>query len=133
MKLPRAAIAASAVTLALALAGCGSDDDDGGSSAGSGSGSDSGQSAPKATEGSGPVAIKDFLYKPENVTVSAGDSISFTNEDSANHTATANDGSFDTGTLEQGDSKSLTFDEPGTYAYICSFHPFMTGEVTVEG
>jgi plastocyanin len=125
MNPPRAAIAALAAALALALAGCGSDDDGGGSNAGG--------SSSTASAGSGPVTIKNFLYRPEKVSVSAGDSISFTNEDSANHTATANDGSFDTGTLEQGDSKALTFEEPGTYAYICSFHPFMTGEVTVEG
>ena len=130
MRLPRATLAASAAALAIALTGCGSDDDDGGS--GSSSGSDS-TSAPKASEGSsGPVAIKDFLYKPENVTISAGDSVSFSNEDSAKHTTTADDGDFDTGTLGKGDSKAITIDKPGTYAYICSFHPFMNGQVTVE-
>ena len=130
MRLPRAALAASAAALAIALTGCGSDDDDGDS--GSSSGSDS-TSAPKASgKSTDQVSIKDFLYKPEDITISAGDSVSFSNQDSANHTATARDGDFDSGTLGQGDSTGLTIDEPGTYTYICSFHPFMNGQVTVE-
>lgn len=130
MRRPRTVLAASAAALAIALAGCGGDDDDDGGS-GSGSG---GTPAPKASEGSsGPVTIKDFLYKPAEVTVSAGTEVAFTNEDAAKHTATANDGEFDTGSLGKGDSKSIAVDEPGTYAYICSFHPFMKGQITVEG
>ena len=137
MKPPRTTFAAAiAVTAALALAGCGGDDDEGGSS---GSGSSDSMSSEQASggsgasAGSGPVTIKDFLYEPADVTVSAGESISFTNEDSAKHTATADDGSFDTGDLGKGDSGEVSVDEPGTYPYICSFHPFMKGTVTVEG
>ena len=129
MRRPRTVLAASAAGLAIALSGCGGDDDDGGSS----SGSDS-KSAPAVSgQSSDKVSIKDFLYEPADVTVSAGTEVTFTNEDSANHTATANDGDFDTGTLGKGDSKAITIDEPGTYAYICSFHAFMKGQITVEG
>ena len=130
MRLPRAALAASAAALAIALTGCGGDDDDGMSSS---SGSDS-TSAPKASgKSTDKISIKDFLYEPADVSVSAGTEVTFTNEDSANHTATGNDGGFDTGTLGKGDSKAITIDEPGTYAYICSFHAFMKGQITVEG
>ena len=132
MRPPKAFLAAAAAIAAIALSGCGSDDDDGARSS-NGAGSDSGgKSSPAAFEGSGPVSIKDFLYAPEDVTVSAGDSVSFSNQDSANHTATARDGSFDTGTLGKGDSAQVTIDKPGTYAYICSFHAFMNGQITVE-
>ena len=40
-------------------------------------------------------------------------------------------GNFDTGSIAAGASATVTFDEPGTFTYICSFHPFMTGTVTV--
>ena len=53
------------------------------------------------------------------------------NQDSAPHTATAEDGSFDTGTLEEGKLKSETFKQAGTYAYICEIHPDMHGTVEV--
>ena len=53
------------------------------------------------------------------------------NMDSAPHTATADDGSFDTGTLEKGKLKSETFKEPGTYTYYCEIHPTMHGTVEV--
>ena len=53
------------------------------------------------------------------------------NQDSAPHTATAEDGSFDTGTLEEGKLKSETFKQAGTYDYICQIHPDMHGVVEV--
>jgi len=49
----------------------------------------------------------------------------------ANHTATASDGSFDTGTIAPGGSGSVTFNTPGTYSYFCAIHPDMTGTITV--
>ena len=48
------------------------------------------------------------------------------------HTATADDSSFDTGDLDKGDSKSVTFDKPGTFTYYCRFHPFMKATVEVQ-
>jgi hypothetical protein len=65
------------------------------------------------------------------VTVHVGDTITWTNQDVAPHTATASDGSFDTGNISQGKSGSHTFDTAGTFAYICSIHPSMKGTVTV--
>lgn len=77
------------------------------------------------------VEIEDFVYYPDPVTIEEGGKVIWQNEDSAPHTATAEDGSFDTGTLEEGKLKSETFKEVGTYAYICSIHPEMQGTVEV--
>lgn len=80
------------------------------------------------------VEIVDFAYDPDPVTIEEGGKVIWINEDSAPHTATAEDGSFDTGTLEEGKLKSESFKEPGTYEYICSIHPDMHGTVeVVEG
>ena len=49
------------------------------------------------------------------------------------HTVTAADGSFDSGFLNEGDTFSYTFDEPGEYEYFCSPHPWMRAKVIVEG
>jgi plastocyanin len=64
--------------------------------------------------------------------VPAGTTITFTNQDSAAHTATADDSSFDTEELGKGESAKATFDDPGTYTYYCRFHVFMNGSVVVE-
>jgi plastocyanin len=79
------------------------------------------------------VDISNFAYDPDPVTVKAGGKITWTNQDPDEHTATADDGkTFDTGTLEKGDSKTVTFTKPGTYTYVCSFHAFMHGTVVVK-
>lgn len=84
------------------------------------------------TAGSQSVTIKNFEFAPRSITVNVGDSIAWTNQDDVAHTATASDGSFDTGNLSKGQSGSHTFDTPGTYAYICSIHPSMKGTVVVR-
>ena len=78
------------------------------------------------------VTIAGFAFAPATVTIQVGDSVTWTNEDSAPHTATAGDGSFDTGQLANGDSDTVTFDTAGTFDYVCSIHPQMTGSVVVE-
>ena len=80
---------------------------------------------------SGGVNIQGFAFHPGGITVHTGDTVTWTNADSADHTATANDGSFDTGTLGNGASGSHTFNSAGTFSYHCSIHPFMHGTVTV--
>lgn len=79
------------------------------------------------------VEIEDFAYDPNPVTIEEGGKVIWINRDSAPHTATAEDGSFDTGTLEEGKLRSESFKTPGTYAYICSIHPRMHGTVEVVG
>ena len=79
------------------------------------------------------VQIKDFKFVPPDIEVNAGTTIRWTNEDDASHTASADErGSFDTGTIKTGQTKSATLREPGTFAYICDFHPFMKGQITVR-
>src|SRR5262245_15750993 len=79
------------------------------------------------------VEIKDFAYNPDPVTAAVGDTISWTNGDSAPHTATLDDGTCDTGNLSEGAVGMLTFTAPGTYAYHCNVHPTqMKGTITVQ-
>ena len=124
----RAAIACAGIAAAIAFAGCGGGDSDSTSS----SGSASTAAAPATAESTDMIDIADFKYMPEAVTVSAGTKVTWTNSDDAAHTATADDDSFDTGDLDQGDSKTITLDEPGTYSYFCRFHPFMKATVEVQ-
>jgi plastocyanin len=82
---------------------------------------------------SGGVTIQGFAFHPGAITVSVGDTVTWANHDSADHTATASDGSFDTGTLGRGQSGSHTFTRAGTFSYVCSIHPNMHGTVVVAG
>jgi plastocyanin len=77
------------------------------------------------------VEIVEFTYQPDPVRVEAGGKVIWQNMDSAPHSATADDGSFDTGILEEGKLKSETFKEPGTFTYFCTVHPQMHGTVEV--
>lgn len=77
------------------------------------------------------VKISNFAFDPVTITVPVGTTIMWTNADSTNHTVTADDKSFDSGSLAQGKSFSQTFSKEGTFAYHCSFHPTMTAKVIV--
>lgn len=78
------------------------------------------------------VLIRNFTFEPANLTINAGDSVEFINEDGAPHTATAENGSFDTGNLRRGQAATLTFSAAGTYSYFCAVHPRMKGSITVS-
>jgi plastocyanin len=79
------------------------------------------------------VAISGFSYSPASVTVNVGDTVTWTNSDAQAHTATANDGSWDTGNIGgSGGTDAVTFATAGTFPYHCDIHPQMTGTVTVE-
>jgi LPXTG-motif cell wall-anchored protein len=77
------------------------------------------------------VTISDFKFAPGGVTVNVGDTVTWSNAGPTPHSATANDGSFDTGILSKGGSGSHTFTQAGTFSYFCKPHPFMKGTVTV--
>lgn len=134
---------AALVALSLGLVACGD--------SGSDSTSNEAETAPPASEeateetestGSEPapsgeaaksekVDIVEFTYQPDPVTVQVDGKVIWQNQDTAPHTATADDGSFDTGTIEKGKIGSATFKEVGTFTYFCEIHPEMKGTVEV--
>lgn len=79
------------------------------------------------------VPISNFAFSPSSVSVRAGQTVTWVNQDSATHDVTSTGGpaQFASGPLAQGQSFSQTFSAPGTYSYFCSIHPQMTGTVTV--
>jgi YVTN family beta-propeller protein len=88
-------------------------------------------SAPAASTAGG-VSIANFAFSPATLTVPAGQSVTFTNNDSVAHTSTATNGSWDSGEIQPGASFTVTLQQPGTYTYRCSIHPFMQGTVVVQ-
>jgi plastocyanin len=145
---PVLALCAAIGLIGLGIGGCGDDDDGNGngaaatteettaedttaeSEAGEGSGGNARAPSGDAVR-SAKVEIEDFAYEPDPVTIEEGGKVIWINRDSEPHTATAEDGSFDTGTLEEGKLKSESFNEPGAYAYVCTIHPEMKGAVEV--
>lgn len=77
------------------------------------------------------VEIRDYDFSPRDLTVSAGTTVTWTNRDAVPHDATSDD-SWGTGLLTESESASISFDKPGSYDYICTVHPYMTGTVTVN-
>ena len=77
------------------------------------------------------VEIKDFAFGPDNLTVKVGTTVTWTNQDTIGHTATSDDGVFDSGIIKLGSSYSYTFTKEGIYAYHCTPHPYMVGTITV--
>jgi len=77
------------------------------------------------------IAIRDFSFEPDSITIKAGTKVIWTNEDSVLHTVTSEDGIFDSGTLSKGETFSYIFEEAGIYKYTCSIHPSMKGEIIV--
>ncbi|MBV8303350.1 MAG: cupredoxin family copper-binding protein, partial [Acidimicrobiia bacterium] len=79
------------------------------------------------------ISIVDYSFQPSSVTVSVGESVVWTNQGSATHTVSANDGSFDSGSRTPGQTFTHMFSQVGSYSYHCNIHPYMTGTVTVQG
>jgi plastocyanin len=77
------------------------------------------------------LTIANYAFAPKALTVRAGTTVTVVNTDNTAHTATASLGAFDSGTLKPGQSTHFTVNKPGTYAYICQFHAFMTGTIDV--
>lgn len=76
------------------------------------------------------VIIKGFAFNPQETTIKVGDKVTWVNQDSAHHTITGN--GWDSGDLGQNEVYSKSFDNPGTYDYTCTYHPYMKGKVIVE-
>ncbi len=97
------------------------------------------QQAPASAEIAGTISIVEpadptqWGYDPKTFTLQTGQAITFTNSGKIAHTVTQSQGAFDTGFLAGGDSRTLTFDAPGTYPYFCQPHPWMQAMIVVEG
>ncbi|HEX2701440.1 MAG TPA: cupredoxin domain-containing protein [Acidimicrobiales bacterium] len=121
----RARAAALAGILGLSvLAACGGDSD---------AGNDAGTAGPAAASSgrTQTLTIKDFRFGPQPLEVSKGTVVTVMNEDDAAHTATADDHSFDTGELAEGESKEITLATEGDVAFHCHIHDYMTGVIRV--
>ncbi len=130
-------LAAAGLGLAMLLAGCGGSD-------GGGSATATTTAAAPAADGNA-VTLKLIAFKPENLAVKAGATVTWKNEDGSDHTVTsgmvqqqsggvkaAPDGKFDSKSLGSGKTFSFTFAAPGTYSYYCNVHPAtMRGEIKV--
>ena len=135
-RLRRTAASAALVTVLL-FGACGGDDEmaDGADTTGTASAGATDESSTEEAEAgvSGDaVEIVDFNYKPENLEVKAGTTVTFTNLDTFAHTVTAKDKSFDSGNMDEGATFEHTFSEAGTFEYLCAIHNSMTGKVTVS-
>jgi plastocyanin len=112
-------IVALVVTILVLVAGCG----------GGGTSSTSSQTTPS---GAAQITMKNIAFSPTAVTVKVGQTVTWTNEDSAQHDVVANDGTFKSDLLSQGQTFSFTFTKAGSYAFYCSIHPQMKGTITVQ-
>ena len=81
---------------------------------------------------SGASTMTTSAYSPNPITVAVGGTVTWTNNDSTAHTATANGGTFSSGTIAPGGKFSMTFPSAGSFPYRCTFHPGMVGTVTVQ-
>ncbi len=78
------------------------------------------------------ISIVNLAYDPPQLDVAVGTTVTWTNDDQVSHTATSADGLFDTGTIGAGESAGITFDEAGTFEYVCAFHAGMRATVVVS-
>ena len=78
------------------------------------------------------VKIDNFSFGPQNLTVSAGTTVTWTNRDDIPHTVVSTDGIFKSKVRDTDEKFSYTFAQPGTYPYFCSIHPKMTGTIVVH-
>jgi plastocyanin len=123
--------------LALGLVACGDDDDDGGGGGGNGGGDNSSSSG--GGSGGTEVSLENIQFNPKDLTVKAGETITFTNNESIPHDVHKSSGpggdfaSGPSGGMQQGDTFELKLDEPGKYEYVCDVHaPNMAGTITVN-
>jgi plastocyanin len=78
------------------------------------------------------VDIDQFTFYPQRITVKAGTTVTWVNEDDVPHTVASSSKLFKSKALDTKDKFSFTFTTPGTYEYFCSLHPHMTGAIVVE-
>jgi plastocyanin len=112
----------------VVVGACGSGSGDGGTPTASPTAS----GGSSAAAGSSTVEIKNFMFTPMSLTVSAGTTVTWKFDDSTEHTVSADDNSFASPALANGQTFTHTFATTGTVGYHCSIHPFMTGTIIVK-
>jgi len=88
--------------------------------------------APTSTAKTVSVTIQGFKFSPADVAVNVGDTVVWTNKDSAPHTVESSDGVLKSDELSSGDTYSWTAKKAGKWDYKCGIHPSMKGTVTVQ-
>jgi plastocyanin len=83
-------------------------------------------------KGGAKVSIANFVFTPGEITIAPGEIVTWTNDDGAPHGLEYNDGAKGVDPLLPGSNFTRRFDQPGTYEYNCSVHPYMTGRVVVR-
>jgi plastocyanin len=78
------------------------------------------------------IVIKDFMFAPVRLTVRAGSTVSWINQDDEPHTVVSDAGLFRSSAVDTGEHFSFKFERPGTYHFTCSIHPRMVGTIVVE-
>jgi plastocyanin len=131
---PVLALAASAALILAACSSGGAAPSTGGAPSAGGAASAAASACKESTDSGGvAVTVVDFAFQPSNVTAKTGQVIAFSNTGSASHTATLDDGSCATGTINAGKSDGLVFTTAGTYTFHCSIHPTqMKGTIVVS-
>lgn len=114
----------------IALGACGTDDSTDRAASSPATGTGAGENA---LSGEAPVRIAGFEFKPQKVRVEPGTKVLWTNDDTAIHSVkdTSRLGTPVSKDMGQNDTFSITYDEPGSYSYICGIHQYMTGSVEV--
>jgi plastocyanin len=126
------AIGTIAVVALAACSGSGNATTAPAASTGGGGGGGAAPCAKATAAGTVAAAMKGFAFDPATITVKVGDTITWTNNDSAAHTATVDSQpDCDTGSVAGGATGSITFSAAGTYAFHCKIHPSMKGTITV--
>ena len=126
-------LAAAALVVTMTVAACSSGSTPAPLAAASAAASASPAASAAASVAAGTaVTIQGFAFSPATLTVAVGTTVTWTNQDSAEHTVTADDGSWGSGNIALGETFSQTFSKAGTYAYHCAIHPNMKGTIVVQ-
>ncbi len=93
---------------------------------------DTGRQPSAGSRDSVTARVQDFMFRPTRLEISAGTTVVWINGGQVVHTVSAEDGSFDSGPIDAGERRAITFSRPGTFLFHCTPHPFMRGEVVVR-
>ena len=124
-------LAAGLFVLSLVVAACSSDDNGGGTTATTGGATGTTAATGGGGGGGTTITIAGFAFDPDTITLSGPTEVTVTNEDSATHTFTLDDGSVDE-TVEPGATVTVTVDVSAATGFHCNIHPQMTGQIEVS-